>query len=137
MSGNSMTLAPLYDLYSAAPYLTGERRSLPPGKMSIHTAGLAMSVGGERIFSRITGKEWRQLAVRLTVLVSDLVLDLARQIPNAVEVIAAREFGARDLTGSESAFIEVYSKAVSRQAKRSLAALAGRGGPSRRRRDSN
>ena len=132
MSGNSMTLAPLYDLYSAAPYLTGERRSLPPGKMSIHTAGLAMSVGGERIFSRITGKEWRQLAVRLTVLVSDLILDLVRQIPNAVEVIAARE-----LTGSERAFIEVYVKAVSRQVRRSLVALAGRGAPSRRRRDSD
>ncbi len=140
MSGNSMTLAPLYDLHSAAPYLTGERRSLAPGKLSIHTAGLAMSVGGERIFSRITGKEWRQLAVWLTLdaaYVSDLVLDLVRQIPNAVAVIAAREIGARELTDSERTFIEVYMKAVSRQARQSLAALAGRGGPSRRRRDSN
>ncbi len=95
-----------------------------------------MSVGGERIFSCITGREWRQLAVWLTLdaaFVSDLVVDLVQQIPNAVEVIAAREFGARDLTGSESAFIEVYSKAVSRHAKRSLASLAGRGGPSRHR----
>ena len=94
-----------------------------------------MSVGGERILSRITGKEWGQLAVRLTLdaaYVSDLVLDLVRQVPNAVEVIVARE-----LTGSERAFIEVYVKAVSRQVGRSLVALAGRGAPSRRRRDSD
>jgi hypothetical protein len=52
-----------------------------------------MSVGGERIFSRITGREWRQLAVWLTLdaaYVSALVGDLVQQIPNAVEVIAAR-----------------------------------------------
>ncbi len=135
MSGNRMTLAPLYDLHSAAPYLTGERRSLNPGELSVHTAGLAMSVGGERVFSRVTGKEWRQLASWLTLdaaYVSELVFDLVQQIPGAVAVVAARETGARERSGAESAFVELYAKTVTRQARLSLASLAGRGGSRRR-----
>jgi hypothetical protein len=130
-----MTLAPLYDLHSAAPYLTGERRSLNPGELSVHTAGLAMSVGGERVFSRVTGKEWRQLASWLTLdaaYVSELVFDLVQQIPGAVAVVAARETGARERSGAESAFVELYAKTVTRQARLSLASLAGRGGSRRR-----
>ncbi len=137
LSGSNAVLAPLYDLQSAAPYLTGERRAVPRGKLSIHTAGLAMNVAGERLFGNITADHWRELASRIGLAGDEVVKVVERvieQIPGAVKRVVDDGADHRSFRDSEQEFADLYEKSVTARAEFALASLRGRGPATTRRR---
>ena len=62
LNGSDVRLAPLYDINSVLPYLTAERRGVPAGKVNMHTARLAMSIGGKARLAEVDGDAWTDLA---------------------------------------------------------------------------
>lgn len=98
LAGSQVRLAPLYDLASSLPYdAAGDDSDL---------TRLAMAVGGERRFGRITDTHWARLATRAGLEPQqfvDRVHELALQLPDGLsDAVAATpsidpEIGARFL----------------------------------------
>ena len=84
--GPDQRLAPLYDVITALPYARLARGGVK----------LAMSVGGERAVSAITGDHWRAVA-RAVELPPDLLLDriaeLGERLPAAIARVIAHPDG--------------------------------------------
>jgi serine/threonine-protein kinase HipA len=134
LSGNQVALTPLYDLRSAAPYFTAQKRSLDRGRISVHQAGLAMQVGGARRFDDVDGDCWRALAAAARLNEADVlaaVEEVFQVIPEAARTLGDPEHDDRTWTADEAEFVTGYTTAVTRRAKNALSALRGRG-PTRR-----
>ena len=95
LAGHQVRLAPLYDLASSLPY--------DPTDDDSDLTKLAMAIGGERRFGRVTDSHWAKLAARAGIdpqRLVDRVHELARQIPDQLSDAAVttpstdREIGA-------------------------------------------
>ncbi|HEX6473361.1 MAG TPA: type II toxin-antitoxin system HipA family toxin [Streptosporangiaceae bacterium] len=106
LSGDSVRLAPLYDISSALPY---------PDLMNPHKLKLAMKIGQEYRIKYIGRREWIRLARDLS-LDADAVLDrvrwLGEALPDAMSDVAG-EAGVRSL---DSPLPEALTDAVARRA---------------------
>ncbi len=85
LAGSHVRLAPLYDLASSLPY--------DAAGIDSELTRLAMAVGGERRFERITDTHWVRLATRAGLdpqRYVDRVHELARQLPDGLsDAVAA------------------------------------------------
>ena len=137
LSGPNVRLAPLYDVNSVLPYLTAERRGVPPGRVSMHTARLAMSIGGKALLDEVDGAAWETLASaakldgpRLVTRVGEVV----DSVVNAVETVVADELSEQQLDSAQRKFAEGFVRAVRRRAGLCRGSLVGRGPAAARRR---
>ncbi|MBO9524086.1 MAG: HipA domain-containing protein [Nocardioidaceae bacterium] len=118
LAGSQVRLAPLYDLQSAAPYFTYDRRSVPKGAISSYTAGLAMAVGGTRRFHDVTIKSWRKLAEDIGR-TDDDVLAIAHSVVDALPAAVASVVGSAEaLAGhrGQARFLKTYEATVVKHA---------------------
>lgn len=136
LSGPAVRLAPLYDVNSVLPYLAAERRGVSPGQVSMHTARLAMSVGGRALLNDLDADAWTQLAstIRLPpAQVLDRIASVVERTPAAADTVfeAATANGA--LTPLQLAFVERMRDLIIERAGVCRTALKGRGPATRHR----
>jgi serine/threonine-protein kinase HipA len=118
LAGSQVRLSPLYDLQSAAPYFTYDRRSVPKGAISSYTAGLAMAVGGTRRFHEVNIKSWRKLAEDIGRTDED-VLAIAHSVVDAIPASVASVVGAAELLAEhpgQAKFLKAYEAAIVKHA---------------------
>jgi hypothetical protein len=129
-------LAPLYDVNSVLPYLAAERRGVSPGQVSMHTARLAMSIGGRALLNDLDADAWTGLssAIRLPpAMVLDRVASLVERTPAAVNGVVEAATATAALTTAQRAFVEGLRDAIVERAGLCRAALKGRGPATRHR----
>jgi len=119
LAGSGVRLAPLYDLQSAAPYLTYDRRSVPKGAISSHTAGLAMAIGGARKFHDINLKSWHKLAEEIGR-TDEHVLGVAHSVVDAIpDAVTSVVNDTKTLAGhrAQENFLNTYEASVIKHAQ--------------------
>jgi serine/threonine-protein kinase HipA len=82
--GDTVRLAPMYDVASVFPYETEQSSELNK---------LAFAIGGARVFGTLTARNWGTLAVQAGLdeqRVVDIVYDLARRLPDAMKTVLER-----------------------------------------------
>ena len=135
--GSRITLSPMYDVQSAAPYFSGELRNVPKGQVSIHKAELAMRIGAHRRFYEVTSDDWRTFAEvigRDDRDILGLVTETVEAIPGALHRVEAAEAAARKLADAEAEFLKHFTIEVGKHANHMQNALVGRGpAPARKR----
>jgi serine/threonine-protein kinase HipA len=140
LGGESVRLAPLYDVNSVLPYL---QRTLPRprpsvGRVSAADARLAMTIGGKARLDEIDDRAWRAFAANAH-LDADRVLDLVTRVldttPSVFDDIVADEIGSGRLSDAQVDFARRLADLVRRRAASCWHALAGRGTVRRRHRD--
>ena len=129
LSGPQVRLAPLYDVHSVLPYLASERRGLPPGRISVHTAQFAMRVGAQYGINAVAREDWVALAEDVGMdcdNVLALVGDIVARAPAAFAAVSVEERATGVLDAAQLAFAEQLAELVDRRAKACAAMLAGR-----------
>jgi serine/threonine-protein kinase HipA len=136
LSGPAVRLAPLYDVNSVLPYLAAERRGVSPGQVSMHTARLAMSIGGRALLNDLDADAWTGLssAIKLPpAMVLDRVASLVERTPAAANGVVDAATATAALTTAQRAFVEGLRDAIVERAGLCRAALKGRGPATRHR----
>ena len=127
LNGSDVRLAPLYDINSVLPYLTAERRGVPAGKVNMHTARLAMSIGGKARLAEVDGDAWTDLARAGKLDPARLLERIGELIDATVEAtrtVIEQEVGALD--DEQRQFADRLQKMIVRRAGSCRSALAGR-----------
>lgn len=128
LSGPQVRLAPMYDVHSVLPYLVAERRGVPPGRVSVHTAQLAMRIGTQYGIDRVTRADWLALAEDVGMehdRVLSLVDEIAVRAPEAFAQVAGEERASGVLDQAQLAFADELADLVERRAKACVTVLAG------------
>jgi serine/threonine-protein kinase HipA len=136
LSGPAVRLAPLYDVNSVLPYLSGQRRNLPAGQVSVHTARLAMSIGGRAKLAEVDGKAWREQAASWRLDPDSLIEQVSRltdSVAGLAGEVIAEACDSGNLTAAQQDFAAKLHADITRQAGLCRTALAGRGPRTRRR----
>lgn len=131
LSGPQVRLAPLYDVHSTLPYLAPERRGLPPGRVSVHTAQLAMRIGAQYGITAVTRADWEQLADDVGIereVILAIASEVASRAPAAFARVAANERASGVLDSNQVAFADRLAEMVETRATSCANVLAGRGG---------
>lgn len=134
LAGRQIVLAPLYDLNSVLPYLVPERRSVAPGRVSIHSARLAMTIGGNARLADITRRDWESLAAqaRLTYEhVLERVTEVVDEAPQAIDKAVSQ---TKALTDEQQDFAERLAVAITQRSSLCRASILGRSPTGRGRR---
>lgn len=129
LSGPQVRLAPIYDVHSVLPYLTGEVRGLEPGRVSVHKAQLAMRIGSKYGINEIDREDWRQLADDVGMereAVLAIVADVAARVPAAFAHAAADERAAGLLDAAQLDFADELAGLVAKRARKCANVLEGR-----------
>ncbi len=103
----------------------------------MHTARLAMTVGGKALLSEVNGAAWASLARSVRIDDSALLTAVAEVVERtlqAVERVVAEEVASGDLVDAQCMFAEGFAKAVQHRARACRAELLGRGPSAERRR---
>lgn len=140
LSGTQVRLAPLYDLNSALPYLTDERRDVPLGNVSRQRARLAMSLGGRSRLNEIDRTAWLDFAIVAGLNQEETIAvvgNVVEQAPTALEKVTNDEFATGLLTPGQKDFAERLLSLAQKHSRLCVSALAGRVLGSRRRRPVN
>ena len=135
LAGREVRLAPLYDVNSALPYLTMERRGVPRGQVSRARARLAMSVGGRTGIDEVDGQAWTDLATSCRLDPQRVVAEVAgvaEGLPSIFSDVVGSENAGGEVDDAQRRFSERLAAAVALRASLCVNALAGRAPRARR-----
>ena len=126
LSGPQVRLAPLYDLVSAFPYVTGPKEPRRPGQIRGNLK-LAMNIGANRELGLVRKEDWEELAVDVGIS-RELVLAEVEKLAELVPAAFAAAASTDDVIAARSKLPQRLVERVEANVALCKNALAGRPG---------